>query len=57
MTIQELLQATGWTMAQMAKYFNIPYRTIQSWVLGDRKANQYIIDLMEYKLRNEGIIK
>ena len=56
MTIKELLEATGWTMAQMAKYFNIPYRTVQSWVLGDRKANQYIIDLMEYKLRNEKII-
>lgn len=56
MTINELLQATGWTMAQMSKYFNIPYRTVQSWVLGDRKANQYILDLMEYKLKNEKII-
>lgn len=57
MTVQELLQSTGWSISKMSKYFNIPYRTVQSWVLGDRKANQYILDLMEYKLRNENIIK
>lgn len=56
MTINELLQATGWKMSVMAKYFDIPYRTLQNWALGSREAPQYILDLMEYKLRNEKII-
>lgn len=56
MTIQELLQATGWSMSKMSKYFNIPYRTLQNWALGSREAPQYVLALMEYKLKNEKII-
>ncbi len=45
------------TRQEFMEFFGIPYRTVQSWELGDRKCPQYVLDLMEYKLRKEKIIK
>ena len=41
---------------QFAEYFGIPYRTIQSWEIGDRKCPPYLLDLMKYKLVHENKI-
>ena len=57
MTFKELREASGMSRQQFIDYFGIPYRTIQSWELGDRQCPQYLLELMEYKLKNEGIIK
>jgi DNA-binding transcriptional regulator YiaG len=57
MTINELRKAAGMTQTQFANYFGIPYRTVQKWDLGTRQCADYLLRLMEYKLRNEGIIK
>lgn len=57
MTFKELREGSGMTRTQFAEYFGIPYRTIQDWELGNRKCNDYLIALMEYKLRNEGLIR
>lgn len=57
MTILELRNASGMTRPQFAEYFGIPYRTIQDWELGNRKCPEYLLDLMEYKLKNEGLIR
>ena len=57
MTFKELREASGMSRQQFIDYFGIPYRTIQSWELGDRQCPKYLLDLMEYKLRNEGFIK
>lgn len=57
MTIKELREASGMSRHEFADYFGIPYRTIQDWELGNRKCLDYLLNLMEYKLRNEGIIK
>ncbi len=56
MTIKELRQAAGMNIAQFAKFFGIPYRTVQSWDLGDRQCPSYLIDLIQYKLEKEGLI-
>ena len=56
MRIKELLQAAGMNTTQFAKYFDIPYRTVQSWVLGDRQCPEYLIALIQYKLEKEGLI-
>ena len=48
--------ASGMSRHQFAEYFGIPYRTIQDWELGNRKAPEYVVDLMEYKLQREGLI-
>ena len=57
MTFKELREASGMNKTQFAAYFGIPYRTIQDWELGNRKCLPYLIDLMAYKLKREGIIK
>jgi DNA-binding transcriptional regulator YiaG len=57
MTFKEMREQSGMSRQEFAKYFGIPYRTIQSWELSDRKCPQYLLELMEYKLRNEGKIK
>ena len=55
MTIKELRQSTGMTQTQFAQYFGIPKRTIEEWERGSRKCTAYLLDLMIYKLKNEGI--
>ncbi|MBO5789552.1 MAG: helix-turn-helix domain-containing protein [Clostridia bacterium] len=57
MTFKELRQQSGMTQQQFAEYFGIPKRTVEDWERGVRKCNDYLLDLMEYKLRNENIIK
>lgn len=57
MTINELREQSGMSRPRFAQYFGIPYRTIQDWELGNRKCPEYLLDLMKYKLVNEGVIK
>jgi DNA-binding transcriptional regulator YiaG len=57
MNFKELREASGMSRPKFADYFGIPYRTVQSWELGDRKCPEYLLDLMKYKLIHEGIIK
>jgi DNA-binding transcriptional regulator YiaG len=57
MTFEELLHLTGMTQLQFAEYFSIPKRTVQNWKLGTNKCPDYLLDLMIYKLRKEGVIK
>lgn len=57
LTIKDLREASGMTQKAFAEYFGIPKRTVENW---DSRINQcpaYLLELMEYKLRNEGIIK
>ena len=56
MTIKELREQSGISRTQFAEYFGIPYRTLQDWELGNRKCHDYVLNLMEYKLKNEGLI-
>lgn len=55
--IKDLRERCRMTRTQFAEYFGIPYRTIQEWELGNRKCNDYILNLMEYKLNHEGLIR
>lgn len=57
MTIKELRKATGMSQQKFGNYFNIPLRTIQSWELEERKCPVYLLELIEYKLKNEKLIK
>ena len=57
MNIKELIAASGMSLTQFSKYFNIPYRSLQNWDREERKAPEYVVELIEYKLRKENIIK
>ena len=53
----ELRDSTGMTRKEFCEYFEIPYRTVQDWELGNRKMPDYLLRLMEYKIRMEQGIK
>lgn len=60
MTIKALIAASGMTQQAFADYLSIPKRTIESWVstsaASSRKCPDYVIALIAYRLRAEGII-
>lgn len=62
MTFKELRILSCMSRPQFAEYFEIPYRTVQSWELygksaEGRKCPDYLLKLMEYKLKHEGYLK
>lgn len=52
----ELRTSTGMNRREFAEYFEIPYRTVQEWELGNRKMPEYLLRLMVYKVRMENAI-
>ena len=56
MTIKEMRLAAGMTQKEFSEYFGIPKRNIESWEAGIRQCTPYLLDLIEYKLRNEKMI-
>ena len=53
----EMRTSTGMNRREFAEYFEIPYRTMQDWELGNRKMPEYLYRLMEYKVRIEKLYK
>lgn len=49
----ELRASTGMTRREFCEYFEIPYRTLQDWELGNRKMPDYLLRLMAYKAKME----
>lgn len=56
MDFKELRKKSGMTQKQFSEYFEIPKRTIEDWDRGASKCPEYLLELMEYKLRKENII-
>jgi DNA-binding transcriptional regulator YiaG len=57
MPLKELRIRSGMSRTQFCEYFEIPYRTVQDWELENRKCPEYLLKLMEYKLKHEGLLK
>lgn len=57
MTIKELRTAAGMTQQAFADYFGISKRSVESWEGHTRKCPDYLLNLIEYKLKNEDIVK
>lgn len=53
----DLRKQSGMNRREFAEYFGIPYRTLQDWELGNRRMQEYLLMLMEYKLHGENLIK
>lgn len=54
--IKELRKMTGMNRKEFCKFFNIPYRTVTEWELDNRHAPEYVLRLLEYYIRNEGLM-
>ena len=57
MTLKELREASKMSRNEFCEYFGIHYRTVQSWELKDRSCPEYLLELIEYKLKNENLIQ
>lgn len=57
MTLKELRESAGMSRRQFCEYFEIPYRTLQDWELGNRSCPHYVVALIAYKLKHEGYIE
>lgn len=55
-TINALRSASGMTQQAFGDYFGIPLRTIQNWESKINKCPEYLLDLIEYKLKKENLI-
>ena len=59
--IKFLIAATGMTQKEFADYLKIPKRTVESWVSksekNSRECPEYLVELIEYKLRKEKIFE
>lgn len=57
MTVLEMRKAAGMTQKAFSEYFGIPKRNIEDWENGRAECKQYLVDLMLYKLKKEGMIR
>ena len=55
--IKEIRTQTGMSQSQFADYFNIPLSSLQKWEQGQRRCPDYLLSLIDYKIRNEKLIK
>ena len=55
--IVELRKSTGMTRKEFCEYFHIPSRTVTEWERDNRHAPEYVLRLLEYYIRMEGLIK
>lgn len=53
MTIKELRTAAGMTQQAFADYFDIPKRSIENWEGSKSEPPEYLVKLIEYKLKHE----
>ena len=53
----ELRKRTGMSRKEFCIYFEIPYRTLQDWELGNRKMPDYLLRLMAYKIEMEKLVE
>ena len=53
MDIREMRKQLGNTQSEFAARYNIPFRTIQNWETGKRTPPEYIVDLLEHRVRED----
>ncbi len=55
--IKELRNSTGMNRKEFCEFFKIPYRTVTDWEHGVRHAPDYVLRLLEYYIRMEGLVR
>ena len=53
MNIREMRMRLGDTQSEFAARYNIPFRTVQNWETGLRKPPEYIMTLLENRIRED----
>ena len=55
--VRIIRESTGMNRKEFCECFQIPYRTVTDWELGHRHAPEYVLRLLEYYIRMEGLTK
>ena len=55
--IRELRESNGMNRKEFCRYFRIPYRTVTDWERDERHAPEYVMRLLEYYIRTEGLVR
>ena len=55
--IKELREMAGMNRKEFCDYFQIPYATVTDWEREHRHAPDYVLRLLEYQIRMEGLGK
>lgn len=53
MNIREMRIMLGDTQTEFAKRYNVPFRSIQNWETGLRNPPEYIVELLEYRVKTD----
>ena len=53
MTFTDILTTYRLSQAELHRRYNIPLRTMEAWKAGDRAAPDYVLELLDYRLRTE----
>lgn len=56
MTIKEIRSACSMTQKAFSEFLGIPKRSIENWESGERNPPEYLVKLIEYKLKSEGLL-
>lgn len=55
--IKAMRTTSGMTQQAFSEYFGFSRRAVQEWEAGRRECPVYLVALVEYKLRNEGLLR
>ena len=55
--IKKLRKGMGMTQREFSEYFEVSKRSVEEWERGGRRIPMYLLKLMEYKAKNEGLYK
>ena len=53
--MKKLRESTGMNRKEFCEYFMIPYATVTDWELGHRKMPEYVLRMMAYQVKMEGL--
>lgn len=53
MTIKEIRQLTNLSQSKFCKKYGIPLQTFQKWEQGHRSPPNYVVELLEFKVRED----
>lgn len=51
MTIKEIRALTGLSQTDFSEKYNIPKRTLQDWEYKKRTPPEYVVNLLEFKVK------
>ena len=52
-TIKEIRLSTGLSQKKFGDLLNIPMRTLQDWELGARQCPEYVVELIDYRVKHD----